>query len=128
MQPQQRPTLLPFPPRPLDVSQKVSPSTAPFVAVVFKEHRYDNGAPKTWLFAHIDHVDYVHRRLQLRREGYGVVFDVPDEEVERVYTIDKDTPVHMAERRHAGAGDEECQEFVRALADVSIRGTSGREG
>jgi len=60
------------------------------VAVVFKERRYDNGAPKTWLFAHIDHVDYVHGRLQLRREGYGVVFDVPDEEVERVYTIDKD--------------------------------------
>ena len=76
----------------------------------------------------IDQVAIVTGRLQLLREGYGVVFDVPDEEVEGVYIADQDTSVHMAERRHAGAGDEECQEFVRALADVSIMGTSGREG
>jgi len=62
------------------------------VAVVFKAYRYDTDAPKTWLFVHIDHVDYVHGRLQLRREGYGVVFDVPYEEVERVYIDDEDTP------------------------------------
>jgi hypothetical protein len=34
----------------------------------------------------------------------------------------------MAALRHEGCGDEEGQEFVRALADGSIRGTSGREG
>jgi len=93
MQPQQRPTPPPFPPIPLDVAQKVSPSTAPLVAVVFQEHRYDNGAPKTWWFAHIDHVDCVQGRLQLRREGYGVVFDVPYEEVERVSIGDQETCV-----------------------------------
>jgi hypothetical protein len=57
---------------------------------VFKEHRYEDGAPKTWYFTHIDQVTRSHGRVQLLREGYGVVFDVPDEEVERVYTIDKD--------------------------------------
>jgi len=60
------------------------------VAVVFKERRYDNGAPKTWYFAHIDQVARIYGRVQLLRKGYGAVFDVPDEEVERVYTIDKD--------------------------------------
>ena len=62
---------------------------APFVAVVFKEHRYEDGAPKTWYVAQMDQVARSHGRLQLLRKGYGVVFDVPDEEVERVSTIDK---------------------------------------
>ena len=65
---------------------------ARYVAVVFKERRYDTDAPKTWWLAHIDHVAVVTGRLQLLREGYGVVFDVPDEEVERVYIDDEDTP------------------------------------
>jgi hypothetical protein len=90
MQPQQRPTLPPFSPIPLDIAQKVSPSTAPYVVVVCKEHRYDTDAPKTWYVAQIDQVTRSHGRVQLLREGYGVVFDVPDEEVERVYTIAKD--------------------------------------
>jgi len=34
----------------------------------------------------------------------------------------------MAALRHEGSGDEERQEFMCALADVSIMGTSGREG
>jgi len=62
------------------------------VAVVFKARRYDTDAHKTWYFAHIDQVAIVTGRLQLLREGYGVVFDVPDEEVERVYVDDADTP------------------------------------
>jgi len=86
MQPQQQPT----PPLLLDVPQKGSPPTAPCVAVVFKEHRYEDGAPKTWDVAQIDQVTRSHGRVQLLREGYGVVFDVPDEEAERVSTIDKD--------------------------------------
>jgi len=65
---------------------------ARYVAVVFKERRYDTDAHKTWCFAHIDHIAIVTGRLQLLREGYGVVFDVPDEEVERVYIDDEDTP------------------------------------
>jgi hypothetical protein len=60
------------------------------VAVVFKERRYDTDAHKTWWFAHMDQVAIVTGRLQFLREGYGVVFDVPSDEVERVYTIDKD--------------------------------------
>jgi hypothetical protein len=91
MQPQQRPTPPLFPPIPIDVSPQASPSAAPLVAVVFKEHRDDNGAPKTWWFAHIDHIDDVQGRLQLRREGYGVVLDVPAEEVEQVYIGDQET-------------------------------------
>lgn len=87
MQPQQRPTPPPFAPILINVPQKESQPTAPFVAVVFKEHRYADGAPKTWYFAHIDQVTRSHGRVQLLRKGYGVVFDVPDEEVERVYTI-----------------------------------------
>jgi hypothetical protein len=31
-------------------------------------------------------------------------------------------------RRHEGSGDEERQEFVRALVDVSLRSKSGQEG
>jgi len=65
---------------------------ARYVAVVFKARRYDTDAHKTWYFAHIDQVAIVTGRLQLLREGYGVVFDVPDEEVERVYVDDADTP------------------------------------
>ena len=107
---------------------------APSVAVVFKARRYDTDAHKTWWFAHIDDVAIVTGRLQLLREGYGVVFDVPYNKVEQVYTLDQDKSLprvhasHMAERRHEGSGDESRQEFVRALADGSLRGTSGREG
>ena len=107
---------------------------ARYVAVVFKARRYDTDAHKTWCFAHIDHIAIVTGRLQLLREGYGVVFDVPYNEVEQVYTIDQDRSLprvhasHMAERRHEGSGDESRQEFVRSLADVSIMGKSGGEG
>ena len=95
MQPQQRLTSPPFPPLLLDVPQKASPPMAPFVAVVFKEHRYEDGAPKTWYVAQMDQVARSHGRLQLLRKGYGVVFDVPDEEVEQVYTIDQDRSMPM---------------------------------
>jgi len=54
MQPQQRPTPPPFPPILVDLPQKASPPTAPCVAVVFKEHRYEDGTPKTWYFAQIE--------------------------------------------------------------------------
>ncbi len=70
---------------------------APSVAVVFKERRYDTDAPKTWWFAHIDHVVIVTGRLQLIREGYGVAFDVPYDEVEQVYIDDQNTSAHMAQ-------------------------------
>ena len=66
-------------------------ATAHYVAVVFKERRYDNGGHKTWFFTNIHHMVVVHGRLQLIREGYGLVFDVPYEEVERVYTKDRET-------------------------------------
>jgi hypothetical protein len=65
------------------------------VAVVFKARRYDTDAHKTWYFAHIDHVAIVTGRLQLLREGYGVAFDVPYDEVEQVYTIDQNMFVPM---------------------------------
>jgi|SRR5437773_990742 len=95
MEPRQGPTPPPYPQRPTAVRESDPLPTAPCVAVVFKEHRYDNGAPKTWLFAQIDQVTVVNGRLQLLREGYGVVFDVPDEEVEQVYTIDQDRSMPM---------------------------------
>jgi hypothetical protein len=90
MQPPQRQTPPPSLPRPPDVREREPLPTAPVVAVVFKEHRYEDGAPKIWYFAQIDQVACLHGRVQLLREGYGVVFDVPNEEVERVYTVDKD--------------------------------------
>jgi len=93
MQSQQRPTRPPFSPIPLDGSQKVSPCTAPLVAVVLKEHRDYNGAPKTWWCAPIAHVAIVTGRLPLRREGYGIVFDVPYAEVARVSIGDQETLV-----------------------------------
>jgi len=34
----------------------------------------------------------------------------------------------MAALRYEGCGDEERQEFMGSLVDVSIMGTSGREG
>ena len=64
------------------------PLWAPSIAVVFKERRYDTDAPKTWWFTHIDQVVIVTGRLQLLREGYGVAFDVPYDEVEQVYLDD----------------------------------------
>jgi len=67
------------------------------VAVVFKARCYDTDAHKTWCFAHIDHVAIVTGRLQLRREGYGIVFDVPYAEVERVSIGDQET---LVPRRH----------------------------
>jgi hypothetical protein len=94
------------------------------VAVVFKEHRHENGAPKTWLFAHIHHVDCVHGRLQLRREGYGVVFDVPYEEVERVYTIDQDRSlprIHASPLRPDDAGLERAAPHLEEHASGRSR-------
>jgi len=70
---------------------------ARYVAVVFKERRYDTDAHKTWCFAHIDQVAIVTGRLQLLREGYGVVFDVPYDEVEQVYIDDQNTSAPMAQ-------------------------------
>ncbi|SRR6266508_2493949 len=90
MEPRQRQIPPPYPQRQTAVRESEPLPTAPFVAVVFKEHRYEDGAPKTWLFAQIDQVAVVNGRLQLSREGYGMVFDVPSEEVEQVYTIDQD--------------------------------------
>jgi len=78
------------PTRPAIPSSESLP-TAHYVAVVFKERRYDNGGHKTWFFTNIHHMAVVHGRLQLIREGYGLVFDVPYEEVERVYTKDRET-------------------------------------
>jgi hypothetical protein len=72
-------------------------SRARCVAVVFKERRYDDGRHKTWFFTNIHHVAVVHGRLQLIREGYGLVFDVPYEEVEQVYTANQETPEHTPE-------------------------------
>jgi hypothetical protein len=71
--------------------------TAYYVAVVFKERRYDDGGHKTWFFTNIHHVAVVQGRLQLIREGYGLVFDVPYEEVEQVYTKDQETSGPMPE-------------------------------
>ena len=48
MEPQHRPTPPLLLPIPIDVSPQASPSTAPVVAVVLKEHRYDHGVPKPW--------------------------------------------------------------------------------
>jgi len=90
MPPPQRQISPPSLPQPPDVREREPLPTASCVAVVFKEHRYEDGAPKTWYFANIDQVERIHGRVQLRREGYGVVFDVPEEEVERVSTIDKE--------------------------------------
>ena len=61
------------------------------VAVIFKEHRYDTSGQKTWLFTNIHRVEVVHGRLHLTRDGYGLVFDAPCEEVEQVYVEDQDT-------------------------------------
>lgn len=72
---------------------------AQYVTVVFKERRYDDGAHKTWFFANIHHVAIVNGRLHLTREDYGLVFDMPYEEVEQVYQIyaeDLETSAHMA--------------------------------
>ena len=65
-------------------------------AVVFKTRRYDTGAPKTWLFANVDHVAIVQGRVQLRRDDYGLIFDVPAEEVAQVYTAGEGTALHVA--------------------------------
>jgi hypothetical protein len=65
-----------------------------YVAVVFKERRYD-GSHKTWFFANIDHVAIVNGRLQLTRDDYGLVFDTPYEEVEQVCAEDLETSAHM---------------------------------
>ena len=66
-------------------------------AVVFKIRQYDTGAHKTWLFTNIDHVAIVQGRVQLRRDDYGLIFDVPAEEVEQVYTIGEGTVLHVAQ-------------------------------
>ena len=73
-------------------SRPHTPAQSPrVVAVIFQEHRYDNSGQKTWLFANIHRVEVVHGRLHLTRDGYGLVFDAPCEEVEQVYVEDQDT-------------------------------------
>lgn len=70
-----------------------------YVAVVFKERRYDDGSHKTWFFANIHHVAIVNGRLHLTRDDYGLVFDTPYEEVEQVYQVyaeDLETSARMA--------------------------------
>src|SRR5947208_17181729 len=59
------------------------------VAVVFTEHWYDTGAQKIWLFAQVHHVRICTERLQLFREGYGLLLDVPVAEVAQVYTLEQ---------------------------------------
>jgi len=76
--------------------------TARYVTVVFKERRYDDGAHKTWLFANIDHVAIVNGRLQLAREHYGIVCDIPYEEVEQVYAEAQKASSHMAHAKGSG--------------------------
>ena len=68
------------------IRQSTSLPRALAVAIVFKERCYDTGMHKTWLFSHIHHVGIVNGRLQLRREDYGLVFDVPYEDVHEVST------------------------------------------
>jgi len=76
--------------------QRVGPESPPlpkaqYVAVVFKECRYDDGGHKTWFFSNMHHVDVVQRRSHLIRAGHGLVFEAPYEEIEPVYRADQDT-------------------------------------
>ena len=96
MEPLPREASAAYPTRPTIPGSEALP-TAHCVAVVFKERRYDTDAPKTWFFTNIHHVSVVHGRLQLTREGYGLVFDVPCEEVEQVYIKDQETSGPLAE-------------------------------
>src|SRR5437868_6556438 len=63
--------------------------SAHLVAVVFTERRYDTGAQKIWWFSQVHYVCIGTGRVQLVREGYGVVLDVPVAEVAQVYTIEQ---------------------------------------
>lgn len=72
--------------------------TAPashYVVIVFKQRRYD-GSRKIWAFSGIHAIAIVCGRLHLTREGYGLVFDMPYEEVEQVYTVEDDKALYMA--------------------------------
>ena len=69
------------PTRPAIPSSESLP-TAHYVAVVFKERRYDTDAHTTWCGAHMAEVAVVHGRLQRIREGYGVAFDGPSRSID----------------------------------------------
>ena len=81
-----RETPRPPAPEPPAIRQSASLPSALSVAVVFKERRYDTGGHKTWFFSNIHHVNILNGRLQLRRENDGLVFDVPYEDIQEVYT------------------------------------------
>src|SRR5712691_3619185 len=66
------------------VPDSISQPTAYDVAGVFKACRYDDGRHTTWFVIPMHHIDVVEGRVHLTREGQGLVFDVPSEEVEHV--------------------------------------------
>jgi hypothetical protein len=53
--------------------------------VIYLKDLSKDGAPKKWVFPYINQVDITDDRLQLKREGHGLVFDVPKEDVEHFY-------------------------------------------
>ena len=69
---------------------------AHYVAVLFKQRQYD-GSRQARAFRGIHSMAIVDGHLHLIREGYGLVFDVPYEEVEQVYTKDQETSGPMPE-------------------------------
>ncbi len=69
-----------------------TPTPPYMVAILFKERQYETSLPKTWFFTNIDRVAIMEGRVQLRRGDYGLVCDLPCEEVAQVYTIGS----HMA--------------------------------
>ena len=96
MEPLPREASAAHPTRPTIPGSEALPA-ARCVAVVFKERRYDTDGHKTWFFTNIHHVSVVHDRLQLTREGYGLVFDVPYVEIELVYIKDQETSGPLTE-------------------------------
>jgi len=67
------------------------------VVVLLKARCYADGREKTWLFTNIHQVEVVQGRLHLIRDGYGLVLDMPCEEVEQVYVADQEAMGSMAE-------------------------------
>ncbi len=106
MEPPQRQTPPASPPRPPDARERESPSTAPLVAVVFQEHRHESGvwSPSPVMPPHTG-----------EGEGCGL------SKRQRMHRIRK------TERGKIIGDHEKRQEFLSSLADVSNRGTSGRE-
>jgi hypothetical protein len=89
MEPLPRETSGVRPERPAALQQSASVPMAPYVAIIFKERRYDTGAHKIWFFANIHHVAIVNGRVQLTRQGFGLVLDVPYAEVQEVYVVER---------------------------------------